>query len=302
MAENNETLFAQQQAQLASCQQRIAQLEAELSQAPLANPTPLPVEVGRDPKVPDVPLFSGDSKKCFEFLSQLNIFFKLQPSRFSSDLHRSYYLGIRCSGPAAVWFSNVVSRPSSELLLANFQAFVDQFQEIFADPTRVQDAERRLLILKQGKRSVAQLLPEFQTLVFITGWDEKNLFRIFLDTLNDEVRDELLRENRPAKFHDYVTRAIAIDRQLVERKADRVARRPLPPAHPFAPNNKPITPPAAIDNSRPMDLSNAQTRRGPLTEAERQHRFQNHLCIICGDPGHLKSACPRRRVDFPSRQ
>ena len=74
MAENNETLFAQQQAQLASCQQRIAQLEAELSQAPLANPT---LEVGRDPKVPDVPLFSGDSKKCFEFLSQLNIFFKL---------------------------------------------------------------------------------------------------------------------------------------------------------------------------------------------------------------------------------
>ena len=82
----------------------------------------------------------------------------------------------------------MVSRPSSDILLSNFQAFVDQFAEIFADPTRVQDAERRLLTLKQGKRSVAQLLPEFQTLVFITGWNEKNLFRIFLDTLNDDVR------------------------------------------------------------------------------------------------------------------
>jgi hypothetical protein len=297
----NETLVAQQQAQLLAQQNRIALLESTLAQTPPIQPTVLPVDAARDPKVPDVPLFTGDSKKCFEFLSQLNIFFKLQPSRFSSDLHRSYYLGIRCSGPAAVWFSNVVSRPSSDVLLSNFQAFVDQFAEIFADPTRVQDAERRLLTLKQGKRSVAQLLPEFQTLVFITGWDEKNLFRIFLDTLNDDVRDELLRENRPSKFHDYVTRAIAIDRQLVERKADRIARRPLPPAPPFVQINRPIILPP-VDHSRPMDLSSTQTRRGPLTEAERQHRFQNHLCIICADPGHLKSACPRRRVDFPSRQ
>ena len=267
-------------------QLRISQLEQQLTQA-----TEPPVNIS-DPKVPDVPHFSGDSKKCFEFLSQLNIFFKLQPGRFSSDLHRSYYLGIRCTGPAAIWFSNVVSRPQSDIVLADFQGFVRQFETIFADPTRVQDAERRLLTLKQGKRSVAQLLPEFQTLVFITGWEEKNLFRIFLDTLNDDVRDELLRENRPSVFQEYVTRAITIDRQLAERKADRFARRP--------PQFMPSSP---IDHSRPMDLSTAQTtRRGPLTEAERTHRYRNNLCIICGEAGHLKLTCPRRRVDFPSRQ
>lgn len=243
------------------------------------------VEAVRDPKVPDVPYFNGDPKKSFEFLSQLNIFFMLQPTRFSSGLHKSYYLGIRCAGPAAIWFSNVVSRPDSSVILGNFSHFIAQFETIFADPTRTQDAERRLLILKQGKRSVAQMLPEFQTLVFITGWEEKNLFRIFLDTLNDDVRDELLRENRPSSFSEYVTRAITIDRQLTERRHDRQSRNRTQP-----------TPNHQIDHSTPMDLSQLTTRRGPLSPEERKSRMDNNLCIVCASPSHHKIDCPSRRA------
>jgi hypothetical protein len=259
-----------------------------------------------DPKVPDVTTFDGNPKKCFEFLAQLNIFFLLQPHRFGHNpLLCSYYLGIRCTGPAAIWFSNVVALPNSHAELSDFKSFSQQFQNIFSDPTRKEDAERRLLSLKQGKRSVAQMLPEFQTLVFITGWNEDNLFRIFLETLNDEVRDELLKENRPLKFSDYVTRAINIDRQLTERRTDRTNRRSLHslPSSLPTPQNRPNFQQPQVDYSSPMDLSVAQTqRRGPLTPEERNHRLTNGLCIICGSAAHLRSSCPLKRVDFPSRQ
>ncbi|KAH9263804.1 hypothetical protein BASA83_012789 [Batrachochytrium salamandrivorans] len=36
-------------------------------------------------------------------------------------------------------------------------------------------------------------------------------------------------------------------------------------------------------------------RRQPLTPAEREHRFRNGLCLVCGTQGHLKATCPSRR-------
>jgi hypothetical protein len=131
----------------------------------------------------------------------------------------------------------------------------------------------------------------------MTGWNEEHLFRIFLDSLNDDVRDELLKESRPSSFNEYLNRALIIDRQLIERRVDRASRRPqLIPQRQQAP--------APMDHSRPMDLTVAHTqqRHGPLTQEERARRYQNNLCLICGSSGHLRAACPIRRVDFQPRQ
>jgi hypothetical protein len=48
--------------------------------------------------------------------------------------------------------------------------------------------------MKQGKSSVAQHIPEFKINVFVAGWQNQNLYRVFLNILNQDVRDELLRE------------------------------------------------------------------------------------------------------------
>lgn len=266
---------------------------------------PAPAQPIKEQKVPDVPPFEGNPKKSFEFLSQLNIFFRLQPIRFETDINRSYYLGTRCVGPAATWFANVVNGTNSLQVLENFTVFVAQFNTIFKDPTRQEDAERRLLSFKQGKRSVAHMLPEFHNLVSITGWNDKNLFRIFLNALNDEVKDELLRENRPDSFNDFVIRALNIDRQLAERTADRANRRPQQHQQvyrPPTPFQAPSVVPIVTDHSKPMDLTMVQTRRGPLTPEERQERINKNLCMICGKADHLRATCPIRRQDFQSRQ
>ena len=299
--------------QLESQSKTIAELQARIATA-ASSPSPLSPtnefpEVSKDPKVPDVALFNGDPKQSFQFLAHLEIFFNLQRIRYSDPLLKSYYLGLRCTGSAATWFSNIVAKPNSAAYLADWDTLVSNFRSIFADSTRLQDAERSLLSLKQGKRSLATVVPEFHTLVSITGWENKALFPIFLDLLNDDVRDELLREPRPEDFNIFVSRAITIDRTLHARRIDRARRQlptnPRPPPHPptslltpsaYLQRPTPTTP----DCSSPMDLSHIQTnpRRGPLTAEERAHRLSNNLCLICGKSGHLRANCPIRRQDF----
>jgi hypothetical protein len=50
-----------------------------------------------------------------------------------------------------------------------------------------------------------------------------------------------------------------------------------------------------IDSISTAPTSQTIRPRGPLTPAERQHRYSNNLCIICGSKDHLKLACPKRR-------
>ncbi|KAH9248944.1 hypothetical protein BASA81_013343, partial [Batrachochytrium salamandrivorans] len=53
--------------------------------------------------------------------------------------------------------------------------------------------------------------------------------------------------------------------------------------------------------SNDMDIDFA--RRGPLTTTERQQRFSQGLCLVCGQSGHLKATCPRSNSRFrPQRQ
>ncbi|KAH9258761.1 hypothetical protein BASA81_002825 [Batrachochytrium salamandrivorans] len=56
------------------------------------------------------------------------------------------------------------------------------------------------------------------------------------------------------------------------------------------------TPVQQRSTSNDMDIDFA--RRGPLTTAERQQRFSQGLCLVCGQSGHLKSTCPRSNSRF----
>ena len=38
----------------------------------------------------------------------------------------------------------------------------------------------------------------------------------------------------------------------------------------------------------------AARRRGPLSDAEKQRRRTNRLCLYCGGPGHIAIHCPHR--------
>ncbi|KAH9262524.1 hypothetical protein BASA83_013788 [Batrachochytrium salamandrivorans] len=80
--------------------------------------------------------------------------------------------------------------------------------------------------------------------------------------------------------------------QYVDNYSRSPAQQPLPPT---------ATPTQQRPTSDDMDIDFA--RRGPLTTAERQQRFSQGLCLVCGKSGHLKATCPRSNSRFrPQRQ
>ena len=47
-----------------------------------------------------------------------------------------------------------------------------------------------------------------------------------------------------------------------------------------------------VDPRTPMEIDHARFQ--PLTDAQRQHRRDNGLCLYCGTPGHVIRHCPMR--------
>ncbi|KAH9265278.1 hypothetical protein BASA83_011177 [Batrachochytrium salamandrivorans] len=60
------------------------------------------------------------------------------------------------------------------------------------------------------------------------------------------------------------------------------------------------TPVQQRPTSNDMDIDFA--RRGPLTSSERQQRFSQGLCLVCGQSGHLKATCPKSNPRFRSQR
>ena len=48
----------------------------------------------------------------------------------------------------------------------------------------------------------------------------------FYQGLKDDVKDELIKQNRPKDFADYVAMAVRIDNRLFERRMEK--RNPIP--------------------------------------------------------------------------
>ena len=99
-------------------------------------------------------------------------------------------LDMPLSGRAAKWA--LAMWEGNPQLCFSYQWFVAEMRGVFNHLVRGKEAGNRLLLLRQGYRSVADYAIEFSTLAMESGWDEPALMGIFLCSLNDRLRDELV--------------------------------------------------------------------------------------------------------------
>lgn len=66
-----------------------------------------------------------------------------------------------------------------------------EMKMVFDHPVRGGDAAKRLFSLRQGNRSVAEFAIEFRSLAVESGWNEEALHGAFLNSLSEELKDEL---------------------------------------------------------------------------------------------------------------
>ena len=214
-------------------------------------------------------------------------------------------IGTLLSGTALAWFAPLLEKKSP--LLNNFDEFIKEFQANFGDTDSVRTVINKLRRLRQGDRPASAYAADFRLLASDIPWDEEALMDQFRYGLRNDVKDLLLTFHEdPKSLTEAISRAVRCDNRLFERRSERqqaYASRPrteqtyasIVASTPQMPSQTPHTTP--ISGPTPMEIDVAR-RRGPLSEAEKQRRRANRLCLYCGGPGHIAISCPHR----PRRQ
>ncbi|KAH9264847.1 hypothetical protein BASA83_011675 [Batrachochytrium salamandrivorans] len=124
------------------------------------------------------------------------------------------------------------------------------------------------------------------------NWNEQALMHQFRAGLANEVKDMLLHHEHPDSLDKLLLLATRIDARLLEHRQDRQLGRQTG-THTARFVHSPVLPRNTSSHPTMMDVD--AIRRQQLTPAEREHRFRNGLCLVCGTQGHLKATCPSRR-------
>ncbi|GAA5864545.1 hypothetical protein JCM1840_000538 [Sporobolomyces johnsonii] len=131
----------------------------------------------------------------------------------------------------------------------------------------------------------------------------KCITSMFYANLKPAIKDEVHCRGKPGDLTSMITLAIQVDNYLLECKLEHPEEsafrdpRPLPR---FDPSRAPAGPPC-FDMPRPspglpgprMAATNV-TAFLRLLPADREHQFNNHLCLYCGQPDHIINTCPTK--------
>ena len=305
-----ETLETKLESAFASVVARLDAL-APSSQSPVNVPPSLPPQVVstappavRDPKIITPKPFEGDFELCRGFLVQCELVFQHQPSRYGSDGAKIAFVLSLLSGRALRWATAAVGQSSR--LSSTYSAFRAEFKSVFDHPEDGEDAATRLHSIQQGSRSVADYTLEFRILAADSKWGDKALQSAYRRGLSEAVKDGLLRD-RPSSYNELIELALLMDQRLRERRAERAHRTPntnqrsavveARVSSSQAPvSSSPTYPasaaPAALEAEEPMQLG-----RSRLSAGERERRFQQRLCLYCGQGGHVIRDCGTRPKD-----
>uniref|UniRef100_A0A3Q3AJP0 Ty3 transposon capsid-like protein domain-containing protein n=1 Tax=Kryptolebias marmoratus TaxID=37003 RepID=A0A3Q3AJP0_KRYMA len=233
----------------------------------------------QEPELKPAECFDGDTDRCGGFLLQCNFAFARSPSLFVSHASKIIYIVSVLKGRALRWAQAFLNSHPIETLLS--QRFIQEFLQVFDHPFQHEEAAKRLLNLRQGRRSVADFSVNFRITAVEAGWEELALKGVFINSLSENIKDELASRDEPGSLDGLISLAIRIDNRLREPLID--VTRPRSEIH----SSPSINSSFLSGESEPM-----QVRRTQLSPEERQRRFRANACIYCGNQGHFVDSGP----------
>ena len=292
-------------------------------QAPApAEPFPPSLAI-RAPRMRDPDPYDGDREKLYIFLTQCELIFAGSEHQFATEHAKVLYAISYLRGPAFTWAQPFIG--SSHRLgrlppaIDTWRAFSTSLTDLYGDRNLVRNKEQELMVLNQTT-SVAAYAAEFRRIEQYLAWNEPALMAHFYRGLRPGVKDGLVSVPQfPENLTQLIEDSNRIDSRISERQLERRATsmgqtnlRPAAAQNPrvqFNPRTPQSTPnanqpaqmaslpsnstPTVTGGSTPMELDSSSSRR--ITEAEKQRRRENHLCMYCGGSNHFRANCPYRR-------
>ncbi|KAL0190943.1 hypothetical protein M9458_013641, partial [Cirrhinus mrigala] len=242
---------------------------------PASNPPAAAAAVTASPRLAFPEKFDGTPSKCKGFLLQCTLFVNQQPNLYPTDESKIAFICTLLTGRALEWATTVwdLGRPA----FPSFATFLQSFKAVFQPNPESSEAGERIVALKQGRRTAADYALDFRTLAAQSGWNDGPLKLHYRKGLNPDLQVELACRDEDLSLNQYIDLSIRVDNVMRARKPVRTFT-PLPPSQP-----------STMTAPEPMQLGATK-----LTMEERERRIKNHLCLYCGQPGHLRATCPTR--------
>ena len=237
----------------------------------------------REPKVPLPDKFDGSRQEYRAFISQMELVFMLNPSRYPNDAAKVGTIGTLLTGKARQWFTPFIEKAKDySHVLNDYAAFRVLMDSCFSDPDRAVTASNKIRRLYQGRRPAAHYAADFRSLSVDLDWNDASLMDQYRHGLNDSVKDMLIHYPIPASLDALMALSIQLDNRIFERRSEK--------NQDF--DRRPQASPTPVQALEPAAMEIDAIHRGPLPEAEKRRRRDNHLCLYCGSNQHLRAACP----------
>jgi hypothetical protein len=255
---------------------------------PLQNP-PGPANHAREPKLRLPEPFDGTRGKYRSFINQCRLVWTVNTDRYTTDQSKCALVLSLLTGAAAQWAAPIMEDLDQ---LQDLSRFLGLLTSSFDDPDRARTASVSIRNLKEGRRPCSVYTSEFRRLATDLDWNPSAFIDAYHQGLSDDVKDRLsFATELPDSLDAYVDLAIRLDQRCHERAMERT-RQPTRSTTTPQPRaaSKPSEGASGSGVSAPMEIDNS--RRGPLTPEEREHRRSNNLCFYCAAPGHGINNCP----------
>jgi hypothetical protein len=197
---------------------------------------------------------------------------------------------------------------------------LSQLRIAFKDHATRDKAIAKLNVLRQGKRTFAELLSEFDRLLLEAGaygWDDGAKKGYLRAAINNDLREKLITMDEADSYLDYCAQVKRVaDRMDEHRRVIRSqgvsngryqaynARQQAPATSARTKvETTSATQPDSMDwEPTPMRVNNVQARRAHwVNEEEREKRRKEGRCLRCGASGHLIAKCPYRAATRPAQ-
>eukprot|EP00122_Pirum_gemmata_P006355 Pgem_evm1s5808 len=150
-----------------------------------------------------------------------------------------------------------------------------------------QEAKDKLDVIKKTDAATKYTV-EFKKWRFRSGYDEAALKNLYYKGLNSDVKDTMAISpvDPPQALNDYQDYCIKIDNRLYKRKKEKKGA------------NSRYHKDEASDDRMDVDSTDFKKRK-KLTEAQKEYRRKNNLCLYCGDSHKLEDC---EKDTLPSRK
>jgi Retrotransposon gag protein len=240
--------------------------------------------------LPDPEKFSGQPHKFDTWLPSIKAKLRVDGEAIGDTVAQFYYVYLNLESHIQAMVLPQLHQ-AEESQVWDYTTIFDQLIRVYDNPNKVQEAEDKLLALKQGTDSIPAYVAKFERVLYEArgqNWPDVNKISTFRNGLNSIIRSRLAQQlNLPRKYPDFV--------RVVQQLAGRTSQAPTsgnsngsgPGNH-----NHHHGEPMEIGSINAIHVSSSPQRARSISPTLRgQYRLQGR-CVRCGSYDHWVQSCP----------